>query len=82
MLRAMLVKVKKEKVEQEQYVSEAIECEVWRPEHAPGRIFFPSSYDLDHSRITLVLAQHMPGVPRAVRQHCTGPMRALLLLGV
>ena len=31
MLRARLVKVKKEKVEQEQYVSEAIECEVCRP---------------------------------------------------
>ena len=36
MLRARLDKVKKEKVEQEEYVSEAIECEVWRPHSMPS----------------------------------------------
>jgi hypothetical protein len=33
MLRARLVEVKEEKVEQQQYVSEAIECEVCRRLH-------------------------------------------------
>jgi hypothetical protein len=50
--------------------------------HAFGRRFLLASCHLEYSRITPILARRMPGVSRAVCQHCTEPVRALLLLGV